>query len=115
VREALRMVQGGYATSEDVDKVVRDGLGLRWAFMGPFETIDLNAPDGLADYAQRYGPMYHAMAATQSSAPDWHPSAIADIDAARREILNSTDISQRQDWRDERLAALIAHKSKHEN
>jgi L-gulonate 3-dehydrogenase len=115
LNEALRMVQGGYATSEDVDKVVCDGLGLRWSFMGPFETIDLNAPDGLADYAQRYGPMYHAMAATQSSAPDWHPSSIRAVDSARREVLDRTEISQRQDWRDKRLAALVAHKSKQEN
>ena len=28
---------------EDVDKVVKDGLGLRYAFMGPFETCHLNA------------------------------------------------------------------------
>ena len=54
---ALRLAQGGFATVEDIDKTVRDGLGLRWSFMGPFETIDLNAPEGLADYAKRYGPV----------------------------------------------------------
>ena len=26
-----------------IDDAVRHGLGLRWSFMGPFETIDLNA------------------------------------------------------------------------
>ena len=33
------------------DATVSYGLGLRWSFMGPFETIDLNAPGGLDDYA----------------------------------------------------------------
>jgi hypothetical protein len=32
------------------------GLGLRWSFMGPFETIDLNAPNGVNDYCNRYLP-----------------------------------------------------------
>ncbi len=30
--------------SRMLDKCLKDGLGLRWSFMGPFETIDLNAP-----------------------------------------------------------------------
>ena len=115
LNEALRMVQGGYATPEDIDKVVRDGLGLRWSFMGPFETIDLNAPAGLADYAQRYGPMYHTMAGSQSTPPNWDPSSVASIDDARREALKRDDIIQRQNWRDKRLAALVAHKSNQEN
>ena len=49
--EAWRMVEDGLATVEDIDRTVSHGLGLRWSFMGPFETIDLNAPGGVADYA----------------------------------------------------------------
>lgn len=115
LNEALRLVNEGYATSDDVDKAVRDGLGLRWSFMGPFETIDLNAPAGLADYAQRYGPMYGAMSDAQSTPPDWSADAIAKIHDMRRELLDIEDLNQRQDWRDDRLASLIAHKSKQEN
>ncbi len=48
--EAWRLVEDGYATVADMDRTVSQGLGLRWAFMGPFETIDLNAPGGVADY-----------------------------------------------------------------
>lgn len=115
LNEALRLQQGGYATPEDIDKTVRDGLGLRWSFMGPFETIDLNAPDGLADYAQRYGPMYKNMAATQATAPDWNEEAISDVAKSRRDVLDINDIEQRQVWRDNRLAALYAHRAKQEN
>lgn len=44
--EGWRIVEEGVCTPEDVDTAVKQGLGLRWAFMGPFETIDLNAPNG---------------------------------------------------------------------
>ena len=53
--EAMRLVGEGYVSPEDLDKTVRDGLGLRWSFMGPFATIELNAPGGVADYCARYG------------------------------------------------------------
>ena len=48
--EAFRLVGEGYVSPQDLDKTLKDGLGLRWSFMGPFETIELNAPGGIADY-----------------------------------------------------------------
>ena len=42
---------------------MKDGLGMRWAFMGPFETIELNAPEGADDYFQRYCGLFRDMAA----------------------------------------------------
>ena len=48
LEEAFRLVAEGLATTEDVDVALRDGLALRWSFMGPFETIDLNAPAAYA-------------------------------------------------------------------
>ena len=41
VREACNCVQQGYATIEDVDNVMKYGLGMRYACIGPFETMDL--------------------------------------------------------------------------
>ena len=58
LEEAFRLVAEGYASIEDVDVGIRDGLALRWSFMGPFETIDLNAPAGVRDYAERYQKIY---------------------------------------------------------
>ena len=37
--------------------------GLRWSFMGPLATIELNAPGGVADYCARYGGFYRRLAA----------------------------------------------------
>ena len=44
--EALRLLHEDVISVEDLDKTMKDGLGMRWAFMGPFETIELNAPEG---------------------------------------------------------------------
>ena len=49
--EAMRLVGEGYVSPADLDKTVRDGLGLRWSFMGPLATIELNAPAGLPTIA----------------------------------------------------------------
>jgi len=114
LNEALRLAQGGFATVEDIDKTVRDGLGLRWSFMGPFETIDLNAPGGLADYAKRYGPMYHDMAQDQAAPADWAEEAMTPLHDARRAELSIDAVASRHFWRDSRLAALAAHKQKRE-
>lgn len=45
VREALHIVESGFASVEDVDAVMKYGLGLRYACIGPFETIDFGGLD----------------------------------------------------------------------
>ena len=54
--EAFRLVEDGICSATDIDAAVSEGLGLRWFFMGPFETIDLNAQGGVADYCRKLGP-----------------------------------------------------------
>lgn len=44
-REALALVEEGVAEPEEVDRVVKTGFGLRYAFMGPFERADLGGLD----------------------------------------------------------------------
>ena len=114
INEALRLAEGDYASPDDIDCAVRDGLGLRWSFMGPFETIDLNAPGGLADYAERYGNMYRDMSVSQSLEMTWDKNLIDRIHHDRRSILDQSKIEERQAWRDQKLAALIAHKNNKE-
>jgi L-gulonate 3-dehydrogenase len=107
--EAFRLHADGYASAEDIDKTVRDGLGLRWSFMGPFETIDLNAPGGVADYCARYGEVYHQMA-QQQTPRRWDDAIVRQIEAERRARLPAADLPARGAWRDRRLMQLIAHK-----
>ena len=108
LNEALNLYADGYASVEDLDKVLKDGLGLRWAFMGPFETIDLNAPDGVLDYAARYGPTYRDVA--RSQLPNaWDAALLEKIAAERRSLLPGEALAERSRWRDNRLMALVAH------
>lgn len=112
LNEAWALFEEGYASAEDIDKTVADGLGLRWSFMGPFQTIDLNAPGGVADYAARLGPLYHSVAQSRKKPQPWSEALISKVDSERRAALKSEDLAARRDWRDRRLMALAAHKAK---
>jgi 3-hydroxyacyl-CoA dehydrogenase len=109
LNEAWRLVKEDYVSVEDLDKTIKDGLGLRWAFMGPFETIDLNAPGGVPDYAARYGPKLHGMMKDIRYQP-WDSALVAKVEAARRKLMPQAKHAEREAWRDRRLMALIAHK-----
>ncbi|CAG2146292.1 3-hydroxyacyl-CoA dehydrogenase [Cupriavidus plantarum] len=108
LREAWALVQDGVASCEDIDKTIRDGLGWRWSFMGPFETIDLNAPGGVADYAVRLGPLYQRIARAGSHESPWDAALIGQVEAQRREHLSHADLESRRAWRDERLMEFAA-------
>ena len=109
---ALRMVRDGIASAEDVDIAIRDGIGLRWSFMGPLETIDLNAPGGIADYLRRYGPLYQAIEREHAEAAlDWTDEGLLQgLDDARRQKLALDGLGERSAWRDRRLMALAGQK-----
>jgi L-gulonate 3-dehydrogenase len=111
LNEAFKLVQDGIVSVDDVDKTVREGLGLRWSFMGPFETIDLNAPGGIVDYIQRYGTMYFEMAQNQANPRPWDEALTGKVERQRRLLLAEDRLQARQDWRDRRLMALAAHKA----
>jgi 3-hydroxyacyl-CoA dehydrogenase len=109
LNECFNLYAQGLASAEDIDKVLKEGLALRWSFMGPFETIDLNAPKGVADYAARYGASNTSLA--QSHVPfAWDTETIRRIEAERRTVLGEDQLEARAAWRDRRLMALMAHK-----
>ncbi len=45
VREALHLLEEGIASPADIDAVMKHGLGLRWALLGPLEIADLGGLD----------------------------------------------------------------------
>lgn len=112
LEEAFRLVADGYASVEDVDIGIRDGLALRWSFMGPFETIDLNAPGGVRDYAERYQRIYENLFPQMQRRVDWTGKVMDEIEQDRRRQVPAEGLQQRQVWRDKRLMALAAHKKK---
>ena len=108
--EAFRLVAGDVISPADLDSLMKHGLGLRWSFMGPLETIDLNAPGGLADYCNRYGPLYATMQ-EQMKPLEWDAALVDRLHADRRAELPANMQPVRQEWRDRRLMALLAHKA----
>ncbi len=109
LREAWALYEEGYASLEDIDKTVSAGLGRRWSFMGPFETIDMNAPGGIRDYAERLGGLYLDIARERADPQPWSKELIAKAEAERRAALPLEDLGKRSQWRDRRLMALSAH------
>lgn len=103
LREAYCLVRDGVASVEDVDTVMRQGLGRRWAFIGPFETVDLNTRGGIASHADKMGPAYARMGKERGQDDPWTPELVATVEAQRREVLPADEWPQRVSWRDQQL------------
>jgi len=108
--EAMRLVGEGVISPEDLDRTVRDGLGLRWSFMGPFETIELNAPGGIADYCARYTGFYRRLQAEPAGPAVYDDGNVARILDQWGDAPGPEQLAARTRWRDQRLASLRAHK-----
>ncbi|WP_434618570.1 3-hydroxyacyl-CoA dehydrogenase NAD-binding domain-containing protein [Tabrizicola sp. M-4] len=112
VNEAMALVAQGVADPDEIDIAVRSALGLRWAFIGPFETMDLNSAGGFELYAQTFGAMFdnlrHDLQARDPGA--WSTDTPARIGAARRAVLPLDSLPARQAWRDAQVLRLRALK-----
>lgn len=108
--EAFRLVGEGVVSPQDLDKTLKDGLGLRWSFLGPFETIELNAPGGIADYCSRYTGFYRRLSEDPAKPHVWDKENVSRILGAWGEAPEPDALARRSTWRDKRLAALRAHK-----
>jgi L-gulonate 3-dehydrogenase len=108
--EAFRLVEDGVVSPQDLDKTLADGLGLRWSFMGPFQTIELNAPGGIPDYCARYADFFRRYMADAPTAAVWDEANVERAIAAWGRSPGREEVARRTAWRDKRLTALKAHK-----
>src|SRR3954467_14804169 len=109
--EAFRLAGEGVVSPQDLDKTLKDGLGLRWSFIGPFETIELNAPGGIADYCNRYTGFYRSLSQDPAKPDVWDKDNVGRIVDAWGGTPSFDALARRSAWRDKRLAALRAHKN----
>lgn len=110
LNEWWRLFHDGIASTDDVDTTIREGLGLRWSSMAPFETIDLNAPRGV-DHAERLSPIYADIDRSRKERDsNWPRKAVCNAEAERRKLLRAEQLKARSLWRDRRLIALARHK-----
>ncbi len=110
LREAYCLVRDGIASVDDVDKIVRDGLGLRWSFMGPFETADLNTQGGIGAHAKKLGPAYARMAAERGQNDPWSDDLVATVEGQRRRLVPLDQWADRVAWRDDQLMKLVSQR-----
>jgi 3-hydroxyacyl-CoA dehydrogenase len=105
LREAYCLVRDGVVSVDEVDRVMREGLGRRWSVVGPFETADLNVRGGIAEHARRMGAAYERMGAERGQHDPWTPELVASVTRQRRSLLALSDWEERVAWRDRALIA----------
>ena len=110
--EAFRLVGEGFISAEDLDHTMKDGLGLRWSFLGPFETIELNAPGGIPDYCGRYTGFYKELASAAAGPEVYQSPNVDRVIAAWPHRPTPERLAALTQRRNDRLAALAAHKAR---
>jgi L-gulonate 3-dehydrogenase len=108
LREAYCLVRDGVIGANELDDVVRLGLGLRWSVVGPFETADLNTRGGIAAHAERMGPSYARQGAERGQDDPWTEDLVGRVAAERRAKLPLDRWDARIAWRDAALLRMAA-------
>lgn len=109
VREAISLVQSGVADVEAVDAVIQQGLGLRWALMGPFGVANTNADGGVREYFTRYGGSFEWLMNELGETPMFTPELIEEIGRQVDAMVGGTSHEVLRAWRDrmvERITTL---------
>jgi len=110
LREAYCLVRDGVASVAEVDRAITEGLGMRWAVLGVFETVDVNTRGGIRSHAEKLGPAYARMGAERGQNDPWTPDLVARVAAERRALLPLERWEDRVRWRDRRLMDIAALK-----
>ncbi|XP_038674157.1 lambda-crystallin homolog isoform X1 [Scyliorhinus canicula] len=107
IAESWRLVNDGILSPEDVDLVMSSGLGTRYAFMGPFETIHLNAK-GLKNYCESYDVGMKRVLSSFGPVPEFSGETMEKIDQAMSQRIppDPESLNARRQCRDSCLAAL---------
>jgi 3-hydroxyacyl-CoA dehydrogenase len=113
MREAVSLVKEGVTTPEGVDAVIREGLGLRWALLGPFGVANTNADGGVREYFTRYGPSFERLIPDLTSewklTPELMDSIGKSVDATNRRVPRELQ----RTWRDDMVVRIRELKTMH--
>lgn len=110
LREAIALVESGVAGVDEVDAVVREGLGLRWALMGPFGVANTNADGGVREYLTRFGGSISALMQDLSPTPALTPDLIERLGAATDAMVGDTPPAAQRSRRDRLVAQITSLK-----
>lgn len=110
VREAINLVESGVADVDAVDAVIRDGLGLRWALMGPFGVANTNADGGVREYFTRFRQSYIEMMNVLGPTPAFAPEQIERWGKATDAMVGNVPRGEIRSWRDRLVRRIRAIK-----
>nr|XP_034824531.1 lambda-crystallin isoform X2 [Maniola hyperantus] len=106
LNEVWRLVDDGIVDVKDVDKVMSEGLGMRYAFLGSLETAHLNA-EGMKNYIERYGDNIYNVSEKFGKNPRMTTSKSADTVCQQlNEMVPLDQLQKRRAWRDACLTRL---------
>jgi L-gulonate 3-dehydrogenase len=100
VREAMHLLDAGVADVEAIDTVVREGLGLRWALLGPFAVADANNDEGARAYFGGYVDWFIDLMNQLGPTPALDKAFIERIARELDDARGSTSREQVRGWRD---------------
>jgi len=87
VCEAFRLVESGVADVEAIDTVISEGVGLRWALMGPFGVGNTNADGGAREYFTRYRDAFISTSNSLGFTPSFDPDLIDAVGTAMDQMV----------------------------
>jgi L-gulonate 3-dehydrogenase len=111
--EAISLVADGVADADAVDACIRDGLGLRWALMGPFAVATTNADGGVRDYFTHYGATYIGIMNDLYPTPSFSPEQIEQMGVETDKMLGKATVGELRAWRDKMMREIVALKRKY--
>nr|CAD7445486.1 unnamed protein product [Timema bartmani]CAD7457377.1 unnamed protein product [Timema tahoe] len=114
LNEVYHLVADNILNVEDVDNVMSEGLGMRYAFLGPLETAHLNA-EGMKSYCDRYSKTIYDVSKTFKPTPKYEGPVAEDM---TRQLLAKVPVEklpERRAWRDLCLTKLAILKKKMSN
>ncbi|KAI6661173.1 Lambda-crystallin-like isoform X1 [Oopsacas minuta] len=111
--ECWRLVEEGVCSPEDADIALTEGIGMRYAFMGNFETMQLNA-NGAVDYCQKYGDNIKKICLEQQElgARDLSGPTLDKVSQYLNSKIPIDKLEERRAWRDDWLKAIAKEKIK---
>lgn len=107
-QEAVHLVLSGIVTAEELDRVVTESVGVRWATAGPFESYHLGGgPGGIRHLLEHLGPgMVRRWA--DLGKPELTPEVVEQISADTEARFSDRSFEQRSADRDAAQLAVIA-------
>ena len=113
-REALHIVNEGYASTKELDRSIEDGPGLRWSLMGVFLTFHLaGGKAGMKHMLEQFGPALK-LPWTKLKAPKLSKKLSSRVIAGTLQQTRRKSVSKISNIRDQYLVDLLKLRKKYE-